>query len=337
MRTRVDISGKSSQGRSGCPSTEEAAIPGITATDADFVFVPMPPIAEALETSDDPLGPLAPLVGSWRGTGFNTIWRPHYPKDESDRFLELNLTNETFVFSPILGEIPNRGLLQPDIAMTGVTYMQQVSDATVPPPPGPGLHIEPGLWVWVPPTTEPAEPATVVRMASIPHGTVMLAQGTVTSVTGAPAISDVNVIPYPIGSPEPPGSDFPAAKAAFPELDLSVPTPYRLAPAGVTEDMVANPSGVLDAVLSTQRIRKTVTLSVTTDTTPVAGGGTANTAFLGVNANAVHVDAAFWIEYVEDPGGGPDTLQLQYRQKVLLDFDGMHFPHVSVATLQREG
>jgi hypothetical protein len=295
----------------------------------------MPPVVSALDASDDSLGPLADLVGSWRGTGFNTIWRPHYPKDESDRFLELNLTNESFVFSPILGGIPNRGLLQPDIVMTGITYMQQVSDATAPPP-EPGLHIEPGIWMWVPPTTEPAEPATVVRMASIPHGTAMLAQGTATTVTGPPPIGDVNIIPYPIGSPEPPGSDFPAAKVTFPELDLSKPTPYRIAPADVTEDMVANPSSVLDQVLSGQRIRQTITLSVTTEVTPVAGGGTANTAFLGVNANAVHVDAAFWIEYVEDPSGGPDTLQLQYRQKVLLDFDGMHFPHVSVATLLRD-
>ena len=46
------------------------------------------------------LGPLAPLSGSWQGTGFNQIWRPdnNQPPENSQirRFLELNLTNETF-------------------------------------------------------------------------------------------------------------------------------------------------------------------------------------------------------------------------------------------------
>ena len=35
---------------------------------------------------------------------------------------------------------------------------------------------EPGIWAHVPPTTNPNEPSTVVRMGSIPHGTVILAQ-----------------------------------------------------------------------------------------------------------------------------------------------------------------
>src|SRR5579863_8859505 len=63
-------------------------------------YVPPPP-------ATNPLGALADLPGTWVGKGFNQIWRPfHGP---SDRFLELNLTEETLEFSASVGAIPNRG------------------------------------------------------------------------------------------------------------------------------------------------------------------------------------------------------------------------------------
>ncbi len=65
--------------------------------------------------------------------------------------------------------------------MFGLTYLQQISDANL----KAGLHIEPGIWAVVPTTTNPAEGPTVVRMASIPHGTTILAQGTATTASRA--------------------------------------------------------------------------------------------------------------------------------------------------------
>ena len=44
----------------------------------------------------NPLGPLADLSGTWKGHGFNQIWRPFH--GTQDRFLELNETNETMQF-----------------------------------------------------------------------------------------------------------------------------------------------------------------------------------------------------------------------------------------------
>ena len=72
------------------------------------------PEAEALRHAPNPLGPLAELPGTWRGHGFNVIWRPHQvglPGDppNQDRVLELNLTEETLEFTRIPGAIPNRG------------------------------------------------------------------------------------------------------------------------------------------------------------------------------------------------------------------------------------
>jgi hypothetical protein len=320
----------------------------IAQTDPGFVFEGLPPIQDApieqVQTAlasaqpADPLGPLAQLVGTWTGHGFNTIWRPHSLASGQDRFLELNLTTETIAFSKINGPIPNRGLLMPDINMFGVTYMQQISETNG----GAGLHIEPGIWAHVPPTSDPSEPTTVVRMASIPHGTAILAQGTSGTLAGAPHIGDNNIIPFPIGSPAPPNSAFASNEATFTELNLSVPTSFRVASPGVTQEMVKNPNSVLQNVLATQNIKSRTFLQISTKHNPVKGGGTANTAFLsagsnppGGNANAVEVDATFWIETVAGASGHPDTLQLQYSQLVQLDFNGLRWPHVTVATLHK--
>ena len=128
----------------------------VTQTDPDFVFRdPARFEAVAAGVPAHPagtLGPLAQLPGTWKGHGFNTIWRPHH--GGQDRFLELNLTTETLSFSTIKGAIPNRGLLTPDIEMFGLTYMQQISETAS----GAGLHIEPGIWAHVPATSNPSEP-----------------------------------------------------------------------------------------------------------------------------------------------------------------------------------
>src|ERR1700744_5313483 len=75
------------------------------------------------------LGLLAELAGTWQGGGFNLVARPDF-QDQTATFLELNLTSETLSFTPISSAIPNRGFAQPDIALFGLTYLQQISDAT---------------------------------------------------------------------------------------------------------------------------------------------------------------------------------------------------------------
>jgi CMP-2-keto-3-deoxyoctulosonic acid synthetase len=56
--------------------------------------------------------------------------------------------------------------------------------------------------------------------------------------------------------------------------------------------------------------------------------------FVVQNANAAQLDAIFWIEKVVNPIGGDEPfIQLQYVQRVILDFLNIHWPHISVATL----
>src|SRR5215831_6877984 len=300
---------------------------------ADFVFGPLPPIEEPAglaEAAADPLGPLAGLAGNWAGQGFNVIWRPHPLKPSGqDRFLELNVTSEQLDFGPALRDIPNRGLLQPNMSLAGLNYLQQISDANT----NTKQHFEPGLWVTVPHTSDPNEPRTVARLASIPHGTTILVQGTAQTAAGGPAIPDVSIKPFTIGHP--------AQTINFPEQTLSTATQFRTSGAGltgITQQMVNNPNSVLRAAPSPQ-ITTTTTLHVSSRDSSLPGGGTANIAFLqggkdGPNAVAARVTATFWLETLQ---ADTEPRRLQYSQLVLLNFNGISWPHVTVATLEKQG
>ena len=287
------------------------------------------------------LGPLAVLKGTWKGHGFNQIWRPFQggPPGQ-DRFLELNETNETLQFTEIPGDIPNRGLLQPDINLNGLTYLQQVQDANVIGPNGElaGIHVEPGIWVHVPVTTNPQEPTTVARLANIPHGTSLVAQGTaLPPINTAPNIAAVSITPFTIAPPHNP--------VPFPETNLAIPTQFRTEPEDiprVTQAMVNDPNTALRLGLQGKNVISTVTLKISTLplNPPTSGGGTSNIAFLqgaggGPNALAAQMDAIFWLETLEEPDGRI-LHQLQYTQTVLLNFNNLSWPHVSVATLIKQ-
>jgi hypothetical protein len=383
---------------------QRAAVP------AQEVTPTTPPISPSL-------GPLGAFVGNWRGQGFNTIFRPDNTKTPtlfnppitSDNVLELNLTQETLSFSSNLGAIPNRGSgTEGDIFLNGVPYLQTINDVTTLPPTG--IHFEPGMWLSVPATTTPNGPATLARMASIPHGTTIVSQGTLfTSVPGKPILDPVDITPFAIGNPE--------GKITFPSqtaTDQNTPRiPQNLssfiAAGTITQAMLSDPNTVLRNQVQHQNITETVVIFISTNpgspmfggplppgatpTTPPPaiipnfGGGPANIAFLlgdtanppaTPNAQTFQMDAVFWIETVEYevdvppmPAGSPPvvlepiqthppvplqpsfvasipfvpgkgfpggtvrvpTTQIQYSQKVLLNFATLSWPHVSVASL----
>ena len=273
------------------------------------------------------LGPLAGLVGKWAGTGFNAIWRPDHTAG-TDRFLELNMTTETLTFEAIDGDIPNRGLLQDDLTMTGVSYLQKISDSNL----KAGLHLEPGLWLSVPATTNPAVPSTVARLASIPHGTTIVAQGLATASATAPHIPPVSLDPFSIGNP--------AGTLVFAEQTLATASNFRTSGPGldgITQAVVDNPNSVLTAAAAGLSVASTTMLQISSDKTPVLGGGTANIAFLqgdiAPNADAALIAATFWLQTTQ---GAIEPDLLQYTQTVLLNFSGLSWPHVSVATLRRQ-
>lgn len=204
---------------------------------AEHRHIPTVRISPDNETVIKNLGLLGELAGNWHGKGFNLVARPDF-EDQTNVFLELNLTSETTKFDPISSSIPNRGFAQPDIELFGLTYLQKISDATT----GGALHIEPGIWITQPPTTTPplSPPATggqlVSRMANIPHGNSLLAQGLATAFDGPPTISPGA---NPITGGNPTFSLFPSFNSTAidlqPPLTAGVPLGAPIFAAGTSE------------------------------------------------------------------------------------------------------
>lgn len=300
-----------------------------------------------------PLFPLTQFQGAYAGNGFNTIFRPR-PKVDSTRFpitpntggfpddntLELNLTTEQLTFGETIGEIPNRGLSlndQPDITLGGFPYLQTIQDVTNTDTgkgdrPNPkGIHFEPGMWLNVPDSGSPANKASISRMACIPHGTTINAQGLAptkvqTTTRGGregPPSFDVpdnilDITPFPIGQP--------SNKILFPSLQVKNKDSPRIPQnldkfnqAGtITDDIIKNPNLVLKNAIQGQTITETIAFEVSTGPpAPKAsmnGGGTANISFLAgtqspittqapstndkPNAHAAFMTSKFWIETV---------------------------------------
>ena len=298
---------------------------------SDFVFGHVRPDHKqaAPSTPPPPLGPLAAFVGDWVGNGFNTIFRPDSaasptplpnpvpaPPPPRDNILELNLTSESLSFSPSLGSVPNRGTAaQADIFLNGVPYLQTIKDITIHGE-SVGIHVEPGIWIHIPTTTVPAQGETIARMASIPHGTTIEAQGIFGSKGGPPTIDPVNITPFVTGSNPTNFITFAsqtAANANTPRIpqDLS----SFIAAGTITQTLLDDPTSVLRAHISKQNITNTVAMIISTGRPPPPppappvpfGGGTDNIAFLlgqasatAPNAQALQMTAVFWIETVEE-------------------------------------
>jgi hypothetical protein len=333
-------------------------VPSTPARRAEFAA------AVATAPAEPDLGGIAGFAGTFKGNGLNTIFRPqdfavsptplpHPASGPADNILELNLTQETLSFQAPLGTIPNRGMVQGDIKLNGIPYLQTIEDISDPASPV-GIHFEPGVWLSVPATTDPdVNTPSVVRMASIPHGTTVEAQGTSFTLNGGPHIDPVDITPFIIPDPAKPG---PPQFVKFPSQTAADTSSFRLpqdltsfiAAGTITQEILDNPNVILKNRATAQNIIATTVIAIDTKPkAPLFGGGTTDIAFLlgnqdGTvpNANAIQMSAIFWVYSVtamtpssEDTVAEVWYTQIQYTQTVLLNFNGLTWPHVSVATL----
>jgi len=219
-------------------------------------------------------------------------------------------------------------MVQGDIFLNGVPYLQTINDVTVPSQPV-GIHFEPGLWMAVPVTTHPAEGATVVRMASIPHGTTVEAQGTSSTIAGKPTIPAVDITPFFTAAPHN-KNPFPSQTAAS-KNTARIPQDLTsfIAAGTITQAMLTDPNTFLRNHIAPQTITSTTVISISSaPAAPLIGGGTDNIAFLlgnaatnppQPNAQTLKMEATFWIETVEfainvpifEPGQPPLTIPAQ--------------------------
>lgn len=314
------------------------------------------------------LGPLSAFAGTFRGSGFNLIFWPDIsrtptalPKPvESDNVLELNLTLETLSFAQSLGSIPNRGMVQGGNFRNGIPYLHTSSDVTIPGQRA-GIHFESGIWLCVPAATNPQKGPAVARMALVPHGMTVEAQGTLCTIAGRPAIPPVDITPFSTADPsiKKPVPSQDAAKSETARIPQDLTSFIRART--ITEAMLTDPNSFLRKHIASATITSTTVITI-------SGGAT------GPNAPTTKMKATFWIETVQheihvpifEPGqppliipantgaGGqpvPEFLvnppipitaprsiivkatQIQYSQQVLLNFNTLTWPHVSVATL----
>jgi len=133
----------------------------------------------------------------------------------------------------------------------------------------------------VPVTTDPAEQATLARMASIPHGTTIDAQGRSSTISGKPTIPAIDITPFTTGQP---GNKIPfPSQTASDEKTARIP--QNLAPfiaAGtITQAMLSDLATLLRNHIASQTITSTTVITISTaPASPLFGGGTGNIAFL---------------------------------------------------------
>ncbi|KAL6916575.1 hypothetical protein ACHAPO_009112 [Fusarium lateritium] len=278
------------------------------------------------------LGILSQFRGTYSGFGFNTIFRPNGTttptplpnlpptEDPTDNILQLNLTSEAMAFSKGLTDVPNRGLdTQADLMLNGVPYTQTITDITeivAPPKKQPVIHFEPGLWMHVPASQEmPVLPASLSRMASIPHGTSINVQSfqPPTTTKSAPNIPSVDITPLIAGSTKPVGF---RSQSATDNNSHRLPQDLTtfIEAGTITQDILTDPNTVLRNANKGKTIVESTAFAVSsTPENPDLGGGTSNIGFLigadgGVNtatvqarsgnANAVKVTAQYWLSKI---------------------------------------
>ncbi|KAH7009432.1 uncharacterized protein B0I36DRAFT_257663 [Microdochium trichocladiopsis] len=288
--------------------------------------------------------PLEQFKGSYAGNGFNLIWVPSTFQTlgnscgdgPNDNRLLLSLTTEQLTFGPTLGKIPNRGFRnQEDIFLGGLAYLQTVQDTTnvetgkgdkPRSSKGSGIHFEPGIWLHVPAADFQGGCDTICRMASIPHGTTINAQGFVperntSTVIGGepkfPQFDKLDTTPFIIGRPEDKQKFFKVEMNAEREnLTRRVPAnleKFNAQGTGrITTEIIQNPNLVLQNAIDTSNldIKETITFKVTTgnSNSELNAGGTANIAFLAgpqtpfgddPNAHTEFMTSTFYIERIE--------------------------------------
>lgn len=264
------------------------------------------------------------LRGRWVGEGINTLWVPSradsnpvtpppmYNPDPSGppkpqpRFVA-SRTTETLVISEPLGDVPNKGA-EDEINESASAYSDHVYDEN-----GKLVHAETGFWLGTP-VTSSATGTAVGKLAAIPHGTTVLAQGPL------PSRAD--------------GTGQITAPAAEPATPATLPTGMT-APSGPLDPVyIANVALYIQRRFEADRTGLLWQFELSS-----GGADVANISFLKANAPVTSVRSTYWIGNLgirTDTAGAQEAAVLAYVQVATINFDGIDWPHVSVGYLLRD-
>jgi hypothetical protein len=215
-------------------------------------------------------------------------------------------TTETLEIADALGSVPNKGPADA-FSELAAPYAQRVFDEN-----GNLIHVENGFWLVTPPTNAPSAPLSVAKLSSIPHGTVVIAQGQLPDRQNGQA-------PVPAPDPAP--------------VMPSVTVPGLAEPTGpLAQGLIDNVASYIQDRLNADRTGLLWELHF-------ASTGVENISFLGANAPVTSVESKVWIGNlgIRSDGAGEQTASiLAYVQTALIRFDGIDWPHVSVGYLTKD-
>jgi hypothetical protein len=262
-------------------------------------------------------GNLQGLVGNWQGSnGFNMIAVP----DQKGEFgLLIAPYAENLIINKVPATTPNRGLIVIENIPT-LQYSTTISDSID----NSLMHVECGFWELASLSARNAG-FDIFRIASVPHGNAVEAMG-VSSATDGPPVIDTSLSGLPTGD-LPPLSGYTDAYLGPPEFPDFSPSSPNLTLVNYLDKQAQ--AGL--------KVTRTVTLQVSTQNK----GGINSIASLQTNANPVQFDATFWLETVEGESGDVCFQQLQYSQRIMIDFpiksdlsgQTIAWPHINVNTL----
>lgn len=281
-----------------------------------------------IQHSDEPLGPLAELLGTWAGgEGWNLIAVPD-PSDKEPFLLKIAPYFETLTFKRLVQPIPNKGSGKLQL-VHGIEYSLTIADKENNQP----LHAETGMWIIMDKPEDHDLP--IARQTIVPHGNSILAMGNFSRNQGSPQIGDICTLPHNDGF------DLQACGVASNRNSYSEPYFTAMEEFKGRFD-VFNPNATLRKAIKEQEIVGTTTLAVSTK----QQGGLVNIPYIVKEADASLFESVFWIETVRsvnESGEATEFKQLQYSQNTLLDFltspstgETIRWPHVTINTLVQQ-
>lgn len=265
-------------------------------------------------------GNLTGLIGTWQGSnGFNMISVP----DQKGGFeLLVEAYTEDLVVDAIPVTTPNRGLIVIENIPTlqYSTTIKELDSGEV----GSIIHVEGGFWELL---QFPVRNGgfDIFRIASVPHGNAVEAMGVSSVSPGRPVI---------------PGTLSGIPTGDVPDLN-GYNDPFGF-PTKFPNFIPSSPNKTLEDYLDQQEAKnQVVTETVTLHVSTRNQGGIANISSIRRNAAATEFDATFWIETVEDQTTKQTFKQLQYSQRIMIEFpiksdlagQTICWPHINVNTL----
>jgi hypothetical protein len=300
---------------------------------------------------DDRLGLLKHLPGMWKGKehGWNLIALPHKTAPNGFRLL-FNQFDETLAFTPEVKNVPNRGI-DGDQILNALQYVQSIEQviavdsegSQISPLGKAGIHHEPGFFLNLlnqETKDKHGHVLNIARLGSVPHGDTVAALGNGVELADKgisidhAAVGDFSALPIGLGPRDltnPKLAPYARFHAAPFKGDISVP--------GFPGFDPTNPLALLLPPPATPPFKH---LTVITLDTNIAGG-IVNLPFITAQAAATELRFVLWIEELAGSTEAHPKFQLQYAQRVILEFfendtktGRVKWPHITINTLTLE-